>query len=489
MEPFDLLLAGGTLVSHEGRVRADLAVAGDTIAAIGAPGTLGPARETLDATGLHVLPGAIDVHVHFRDPGMAHKEDWDTGTAAAAMGGVTTVFEMPNTFPPTGTPEALADKFTRARTARVDFGLYGLLAEDNIDQLEGLIAGGAAAFKCFMGNTTGNLPSPSTGAMLEGFEILARHGHRISLHAETASIMAWRQAKLMAAGHNAPLDHLAARPAIVAIEAVARAAALAEWTGARVHVLHISSADELRPLREAQARGVDITGETCPCYLMLDTADYARLGSVIKVNPPVREPHHKAELWRALNDGTIGLIATDHAPHTPEEKHHPDIWEAGAGFPGVETLLPLMLHSVADGCLSLEQLVRVCAYNPARAFGLLPHKGQLAVGSHADLAIVDLAARGAIDQARLHSVRARVTPFHGKAVTGWPLHTLVRGRFVMKNRVLIEGARGHGRSVHTLQSMPAPKPLRVEQSLAALLAAQALDGTPLAELPRPDRKA
>jgi dihydroorotase len=469
--PFDLAITGGTITTHERTFKADIGISGEEIAAIAAPGTLGPAQETLDATGLHILPGAIDVHVHFRDPGMAHKEDWDTGTAAAAMGGVTTVFEMPNTFPPTGTPEMLADKFERARTARVDYGLYGLLAEDNVQHLEALIVGGAAAFKCFMGNTTGNLPSPSTGAMLEAFEIIAKHGHRISLHAETASIMAWRQERLMAAGKSAPLDHLAARPAVVAVEAVSRAAVLAEWTGARIHVLHISSADELRPLREAQARGVDVTGETCPCYLMLDTDDYARLGPVIKVNPPVREPHHKDAIWKAMREGVIGLIATDHAPHTPEEKRHPDIWEAGAGFPGVETQMALMLTAVSQGHLTLEQYVRASAFNPARAFGLLAKKGQVAVGAHADLALVDLAAEDVIDQTRLHSIRARITPFHGTKVTGLPVHTLSRGRFVMKARKLVEDTAGHGRSVHTIQKMPPAQPLRTGQSLSEVLKA------------------
>jgi dihydroorotase len=468
-QPFDLAITGGTVATHEQVSRADIGIRGEEIAAIAAPGTLGPAKETLDAAGLHILPGAIDVHVHFRDPGMAHKEDWDTGTAAAAMGGVTTVFEMPNTFPPTGTPEALADKFRRARTARVDYGLYGLLAEDNVQHLEALIAGGAAAFKCFMGNTTGNLPSPSTGAMLEAFEIIAKHGHRISLHAETASIMAWRQNRLMAAGKAAPLDHLAARPAVVAVEAVSRAAVLAEWTGARIHVLHISSADELRPLREAQARGVDVTGETCPCYLLLDTEDYGRLGAIIKVNPPVREPHHKEAIWQAMRDGIVGMIATDHAPHSPEEKTRADIWKADAGFPGVETQMPLMLTAVSQGRLSLEQYVRASAYNPAKAFGLLPKKGRIAVGSHADLAIVDLKAGDVIDQAKLHSVRARITPFHGMDVKGLPVHTLSRGRFVMRARKLVAGMEGHGRSVHSIQEMPPPQPLRADQSLAAIL--------------------
>jgi dihydroorotase len=464
----DLALIGGTIVTPEGRFAGDIGISGEIISAIAAPGSLGPAKETLDATGLHILSGAIDVHVHFREPGMAHKEDWDTGTAAAAMGGVTTVFEMPNTSPPTATPEALAQKFELARKARVDFGLYGLLAEDNIGHLEGLIAGGAAAFKCFMGNTTGNLPSPSTGAMLEGFEIIARHGHRISLHAETASIMAWRQERLMAAGKAAPLDHLSARPAVVAIEAVTRAAVLADWTGARIHVLHISSADELRPLREAQARGVDVTGETCPCYLMLDTDDYARLGPVIKVNPPVREPHHKAAIWEALLDGTIGLIATDHAPHAPEEKTRTDIWKTDAGFPGVETQMSLMLTAVNDGWLTLEHYTRISAENPAKAFGLYPTKGAIMIGSHADLAIVDLAGTGVIDQALLHSRRSRITPFHGNHIRGMPIHTILRGKFVMKNQALVAESLGGGRSVHGIQRMPRPEPRRAEQSLRAL---------------------
>src|SRR5207244_4847218 len=181
----------------------------------------------------------------------------------------------------------------------------GLLAEDHIDQLAALIDGGVAGFKCFMGNTFGNLPSPSTGAMLEGFEIIAERGLRIALHAETASIIARREKRLQSAGRTDPLAHLASRPAVVAIEAVSRAAVLAEWTGARIHILHISSADELRPLHEAKARGVDITGETCPHYLMLSAADYERCGGTIRVNPPVREARHQEPLWRALADGTV----------------------------------------------------------------------------------------------------------------------------------------------------------------------------------------
>ncbi|MGG7564859.1 allantoinase AllB [Rhodovulum sp. DZ06] len=470
----DLILKGGWIVNENGRERADIAIAGETVAAIAAPGALDDlsAAETVDVTGLHLVPGAIDMHVHFREPGYTHKEDWETGTRAAAMGGVTTVFEMPNTHPPTRSVKELRQKQDCAKKACVDFGIYGLMAEDNVDELEALAAAGANAFKCFMGNTFGNLPSPSTGAMLEGFEIAAKTGLRVSLHAETASIMAWRQAKLEAAGLDEPLHHIAARPEIVAIEAVARAAALAEWTGARIHVLHISSAGELRPLAEAKARGVDVTGETCPCYLFLSTEDYPRLGSVIRVNPPVREPKDAAGIWDALMSGVVDMIATDHAPHTPEEKRNPRIWDADCGFPGVETQMPLMLTEVAAGRMTLEHYVKISSANPARAFGMWPMKGRIAVGAHADIACLDLARREVIAAERLHS-RGKITPFEGRETVGAPIHTLVRGAFVQRDRKMVEGMAGHGRQVTDIQRMPAPAPRNEDQSLAAILSGAA----------------
>jgi dihydroorotase len=469
----DLILKGGTVVHENGRETADIAITGELISAIGAPGTLGEASEVVDVTGHHLIPGGIDMHVHFREPGYTHKEDWGTGTQAAAMGGVTTVFEMPNTNPPTRSVTELRQKQECARKACVDFGLYGLLAEDNIDEIPGLIEAGANAFKCFMGNTFGNLPSPSTGAMLEGFELIAASGLRISLHAETASIMAWRQAKLEAAGLNAPLHHIAARPEVVAIEAVARAAILAEWTGARIHVLHISSAGELRPLAEAKARGVDVTGETCPCYLFLDSRDYERLGSIIRVNPPVREERDSKAIWEALQSGVVDMIATDHAPHTPEEKQKDIIWQADCGFPGVETQMPLMLSEVAAGRMTLEHYVRISSANPARAFGLYPMKGRLAVGAHADIAVIDMAREEIVQAARLHS-RGKITPFEGRKTVGAPVHTLVRGRFVQRDRTLVPDMAGHGRQVTGIQSMPKAKPRNTEMSLAHLLGAGAM---------------
>src|SRR5580704_3037328 len=412
----DLIICNGKVVSQDAVFPASVAIKDGRILAVGADDAMPPTKESFDATGLHVLPGAIDVHVHFRDPGYPHKEDWASGTAAAAFGGVTTVFDMPNTIPPTGTAEILAAKHAMAADkAHVDFGLYGLLGEGTIAHVPDLVKGGVIGFKLYMGNTFGKIPSPSTGAMLEAFEVVAPTGKRVSLHAETNSIMERRQERLTRAGRRDPLAHLASRPAVVAVEAVSRAAILAEWTGARIHILHISSAEELRPLREAKARGVDITGETCPHYIMLSSEDYARFAGVIRVNPPVREKRNQAPLWQALGDGTIDLIATDHAPHTPEEKTRNDIWTVDCGFPGVELQMPLMLTAVNEGRLSISDYVRLSAANPARIWGLYPRKGVIQPGADADLALVDLARDWIIDDAKLQSL-SKISPWHGRSV-------------------------------------------------------------------------
>jgi dihydroorotase len=467
-EKVDLVINGGILVSPDAEYRASIAIDGGRIYAIGALEAMPAAKETLDATGLYVLPGAIDVHVHFRDPGYPHKEDFGSGTAAAAFGGVTTVFDMPNTLPTIATAETLAAKHKIASDkAYVDYGLYAVLGEESLEHIPSLVEGGIIGFKCYMGNTFGRIPSPSTGAMLELFELVAPTGKRISLHAETNSIMERRESRLRAADRTEPIAHLASRPAVVAVEAVARAAILAEWTGARIHVLHISSAAELRPLAEAKARGVEITGETCPHYLLLSEKDYEKSGGVVRVNPPVRETPNQQPLWNALMDGTIDMVATDHAPHMPEEKTRNDIWTVDCGFPGVETQMPLMLTEVNRGRATIRDYVRWSADNPAKLWGLYPRKGTLTAGSDADIAIVDMNRRWSIDDAKIQS-RSKISPWQGWECTALPIHTLVRGRFVMKNRALNEQARGIGRSVHAIQRMPTPSPKNTDATMAAI---------------------
>src|SRR5262249_23327919 len=373
-----------------------------------------------------------------------------------------------------------------AEKAHVDFGLYGLLGEDTIANVPALIDGGVIGFKLYMGNTFGKIPSPSTGATLEAFETVAPTGKRISLHAETNSIMERRETQLRAAGRTDPLAHIASRPAVVAVEAVSRAALLAEWTGARIHILHISSAEELRPLREARARGVDITGETCPHYLFLSADDYARFGGVIRVNPPVREKRNQEPLFAALADGTIDVIATDHAPHAIEEKTRNDIWAVDSGFPGVETQMAMMLTEAAAGRYSVCDYVRWSAANPARIWGLYPRKGVIQAGADADLAVVDLSREWTIDDAKLQSL-SRITPFHGRRTKGLPLHAMVRGRFVMRERELVTAARGWGRSVHTIQQLPAPTPRNIDTTMTAIVRVPMVAGRTTGHATPPDR--
>ncbi|MBS0248066.1 MAG: dihydroorotase family protein [Proteobacteria bacterium] len=464
----DLVIANGKIVTPDSVFEASIAIKDGKVLAVGDLEAMPLAAEMFDAEGMHILPGAIDDHVHFRDPGYPHKEDWESGTAAAAFGGVTCVFDMPNTIPPTGNGEILAAKHAIAASkAHIDFGLYGLLGDNTIATVPELVAGGVIGFKLYMGNTFGKIPSPDTGATLECFEVAAATGKRVSLHAENNDIMERRQKRLMAAGKKDQWAHLAARPNVVAIEAVSRAAILAEWTGARIHVLHISTAEELRPLREAKARGVDITGETCPHYLLLSTDDYDRVPGIIAVNPPVREMVNQRPIFDALKDGTIDVIATDHAPHAYEEKTRNDIWTVDCGFPGVETQMPLMLTQVNAGRMSISDYVRISAYNPARIWGLYPRKGALLPGSDADIAIVDLGRDHVIRDAETQS-RSKVSPWDGYQVKGLPIHTLVRGRFVMKNRKLVSGTKGWGRSVHSIQNMPEPVVLNAEHAMRAI---------------------
>ena len=446
MKGADLLVRGGRLVTPRGTMEASLAVADGVIVAVGDPGALPPAAEVIDARGRYVLPGVIDSHVHFREPGDEHKEDWDTGTAAAACGGVTTVLDMPNSRPPTATVPALRLKQERAAAkARVDYGIFGLLARDNLAELPALAAAGVVGFKCYMGETVGKIPAPDDGVMLEAFETARVLGLRVAVHAENDGIMQRHIARLKAGGRTDPLAHVESRPEICAIEAVGRALAFAAWTGARLHVCHESCADVLPQIRDAKARGVDVTVETCPHYLLLAAEDMTRLGSVLRMNPPVRARRHQEGLWRGLQDGTIDMLATDHSPHTVEEKTRADIWEAISGFPGVETAVPLMLNEVTRGRMTLERYVEWSSEAPARAWGLYPKKGALQVGSDADIVIVDMDREWTIRAGELHS-KSRITPFEGMRTRGRPVQTLVRGRTVMREGELV-GAPGWGRDV------------------------------------------
>ena len=463
----DKVLTGGTVVTEHGTFPADVAIKGETIAAITAPGCAPAAAETIDITGKVVLPGVIDVHVHFREPGMDHKEDWATGSRSAAVGGVTCVFEMPNTSPPVDTIEHFELKRASASAKSiVDFGIYGLLGEHNLDQLEPLAAAGAIGFKLFLGNTTGNLPCPNDGAVLEAFEIFARLGVRCSIHAENSPILFWRENKLKAAGRNDPLAHLAARTDVVAVEALNRSALFAEWTGARIHIVHESCARSIPFIRFWKDRGVDMTVETLPQYLYLDSEMMLEPGGeVIRMNPPIRERAHQEPLWQALKDGTIDMLSTDHAPHLPAEKRAGDIWGVACGFPGVQVSLPLMLTAVHEGRLQLEDIARTMAAAPARAFGLYGKKGVLQAGADADIAVVDLSATQTLSAEALYS-KGQVNAFGPRTATGLPVMTFVRGALVAKDGAPV-AAEGHGQMVTPAMAPPAPR--NVNTTMQAVL--------------------
>jgi dihydroorotase len=443
----DLVIHGGALVTPDHIAEGALAIDRGRIVAAGARADMPPAQETIDATGLRVLPGALDVHVHIREPGFSHKETWTTATQAAAVGGITTMFDMPNTNPPTADVPAFLQKQEIARRqAIIDFGIYGVIGESNLDQLRAMAEAGVVSFKLYMGSENPLVPCPPDGAILEAFSILKDLGMRCTVHAESTPILTWRRERLLRAGRTDAAAHLEQHSDIATVEAVSRTAIFAEWTGCKVHIAHESSRYSLPHIRFAKQRGVDLTVETCPHYLLLTTEDGARLGdNFLRVKPPVREPGHREPLWEALLDGTIDVLSTDHAPHLPAEKRRDVIWDCAPGFPGVETSMPLMLTEVSRGRLTLCDYVRMACAKPAQAFDLYPSKGSLEVGADADIVLVDMQKRGTIRADALHSI-GNATPFEGFEIIGMPVRTLVRGRTVAKDGKPV-GVPGWGRNV------------------------------------------
>jgi dihydroorotase len=419
-QTFDLLLRGATVVNQDGIGVRDIGVAGGAIAAIG---DLGPASagQIIDCRGLHVLPGIIDSQVHFREPGATHKEDLETGSRGAALGGVTSVFEMPNTDPLTVTAAALEDKLKRARgRMHCDYAFWVGGTHDNvgdIPELERLP--GAAGIKVFMGSSTGKLLVADDAGV---FEILRKTRRRAAFHSEDEARLNERKS-LRIPGD--PASHPVWRDEIAALQCTERLIALARQARARVHVLHISTAEEIEFLQGAK----DVaTCEATPHHLTLNSEDYARLGTKLQMNPPVRALQHREAIWRGVAQGIIDVLGSDHAPHTLDEKARP-YPESPSGMTGVQTFVPIMLDHVAAGRLTLQRFVDLSSAGPARIFGIAC-KGRIAAGYDADFTIVDLKRRATIRDSWIAS-RAGWTPYDGKQVTGWPVGTIVRGIRVM----------------------------------------------------------
>ncbi|MDQ3809337.1 MAG: dihydroorotase family protein, partial [Chloroflexota bacterium] len=359
----------------------------------------------------------------------------------------TTVLDMPNTLPTTSTAEQVAHKRQLAdRTSFCDLGVFGLLAADNLDQLGPMSAAGAIGLKCFLGQSVGDIPPPDDGTLLDGLAAAARLGLRTAFHAENGAILARRTAQLQSAGRDDALAHLEARPVVAELEAIQRAALFARHAGAAIHILHLSSREGLASVEAWRGAGVDVTCEVTPHHCFLTSEDVARLGPIARVNPPVREPEHAQALLQALARGSVDVIASDHAPHTAEEKLQPEIWRAASGFAGVETSLALFLTlGVHAQRLSLMQLARLMSERPARLWRLYPRKGTLRVGSDADLTVVDLRREWTISSAKLHG-KNNLSPWEGCRARGMAVATVLRGRVVMRDGELVD-ARPAGRFV------------------------------------------
>ncbi len=446
MPRYDLRITGATLVTPEGLVAADLAIADGLIAAL-APELADPAAETIDASGLLILPALIDAHVHFNEPGRTAWEGWATGSAALAAGGGAVCLEMPlNASPPTLDAASFALKRAAAEAASlVDFALWGGLTPTNVDRLDELAACGVVGFKAFMSASgTTDFVAADDLTLYEGMVAAARLGLPVAVHAESDSMTAALAARAVAAGRVGVADYLASRPLLAELEAIQRAILLAAEAGCRLHIVHISSGRGVALVAEARARGLDVSCETCPHYLAFTEEDVVRIGAAAKCAPPIRDHATRAELWARLMAGEIDLLASDHSPAPPELKRWtpPDSFFATwGGIAGVQSTLELLLSEGHHGRgLALAAIARLTAGAVAERFALAG-KGALAPGYDADLALVDLGANWTLGRDDLHD-RHRLSPYVGMALRGRVVRTLRRGQTIYRDGKPAAGAGG-----------------------------------------------
>ncbi len=438
-EKFDLVIKDGQCVvpnpNGHGLMeqKLDIAISGGRIVKI-RDSISEPAQQTISAKGLHVLPGIIDSQVHFREPGLTHKEDLDSGTRAALLGGVTSIFEMPNTNPATTTAELFQEKLNRAKgRAHCHYAFFIGGSPENVTELAQLEKlPHCSGIKVFMGSSTGSLLVEDDPTL----ERILLSGHRrVIVHSEDEFRL--RERKHIAQESGDVHDHPVWRDAETALSSTRRLLALAQKTGRKIHVLHVSTAEEMDLLKDHKNIA---SVEVLPQHLTLYAPDcYDRLGNYAQQNPPIREKRHMDRIWKAVTDGTVDIIGSDHAPHTREEKERP-YPSSPSGVPGVQTLLPIMLNHVHQNHLGLLRFVEMVTENPRRVFGI-KNKGRLQEGFDADVTLVDLKKTKTIDNSWIAS-RCGWTPFHGMQVTGWMTHTILSGQIAMQDDQIIRPAQG-----------------------------------------------
>jgi allantoinase len=466
----DLRVVNGTVVRPDGRHALDLGIRNGVIVTLGTRGTLPAAAQTVDAAGCLVLPGLIDTHFHCRAPEGAEREDFDSGTAAAAAGGITTLFEMPISDPPCSSPEVLESRMAlAARHCRIDVGLYGAPGDLDRPRLQEMADAGAVAFKIMMHSAPPDREESFRGLSLtddddiyRALELVHETGLVCAIHAEDQSLIDLFESRLKGAGARSPLHHARSRPPVAEALAIARIGAMNEQIGARTHIVHVSSALALEYIRWFQGRGQAMTAETTPAYLLADERDIERHGPFVKINPPLRTLEDCSALWRALDDGVLSLLVSDHAPFLEGEKEAgwEDVWSVGAGIPGVELTGRLLWHEALAGRTTFERIVAWCSENPAKLFGLFPGKGALRVGSDADLVVFDPQREFVVSQGALFS-RSRGSIRHvlGRKLRGDIRSVWSRGRNVFQDG-RVTAKPGSGRIVRPSRSAPGPEESR-----------------------------
>lgn len=417
------------------------------------------AAAVLDLGGQYLIPGAIDTHMHVRDPGHVERGNFFTETLAAAAGGVTTIMEHPISVPPQYNVEILERRLARAEfQCVVDYCFYGAASAKHASDITKLAEDGRiVAYKSFLHAPPEGREAEFEGLtmaddaeLMIGMQELAKTGLICAFHAENNDLTTYYTRKFQEEGHVSPLDHARSRPVFTEVQSVERVLRFAQETGAVVEIAHTSTPEAMELVKQAKAEGMPVYLETCPHYLFLTEDDLERFGPFAKCNPPVRDKERVEGLWSYIQDGTVDYIGSDHSPFLLEEKTRglDNIFKAVSGFPGVDLRLPLMLNAVQEGKLTLERCVELLCVNPAKCFGIYPQKGVIRVGADADFVSFDLNGEMVVDKTKNYShAREIAIPYDGRHLKCRLTHTILRGRVLMTDGVVDESAKGYGQLV------------------------------------------
>jgi allantoinase len=444
MTQYDLIIRQGTLITTTGVSQADLAIADEHIVAI-APELAGAAKEEIDAHDLHIFPGVIDAHVHFNEPGRTQWEGFATGTRALAAGGSTTFFDMPlNAHPPTLDAKSFHLKRQAAEAnALVDFALWGGLVPGNLDRLEELAECGVIGLKAFMSNSgIDDFAAVDDMTLYEGMAQAAKLGLTVAVHAENDQITSTLTRRALEQGRTGVRDYLASRPVIAELEAIERAILFAQETGCSLHIVHVSSGRGVRLVAAARARGIDVSCETCPHYLVFTEDDVEAIGVLAKCAPPIRALAEQEALWQHLLAGSIPMVASDHSPAPADMKNTATFFQAWGGISGCQSLLQLLLtEGYVRRHLSLPIIASITADYVARRFHLPPQKGKLAISAAADLVLINLQENMTLQNSDL-LYKHQHSPYVGRKLCGRVIRTLVRGQTVFLNGKIVAPPSG-----------------------------------------------